>query len=325
MRHLFVMDPLDRIHVAGDSTYVTMREACDRGRDVYACTPDQLFVEEGRARGRVTPVQVIASAPYFRPRDLEICDLGAFDVVWMRKDPPFDMNYVFTTWLLDLVPEHTLVVNDPLGLKRFNEKLWAMQWTEFHPRSLLARDAAQIRAFVEALPGKAVLKPWSGNGGRGVLVTEKGDRNLGSMIELLTNEGREYLIAQEYVAGIVRGDKRVLLFEGEPVAAILRVPSERDHRGNIHVGARVEACEITPREREICEALGPELRRHGLVFVGIDVIDGRLTEINVTSPTGLQEANRLYGLKLEADLLDRVERLAANRRITRRAESSTSA
>ena len=308
MRHLFVMDPLDRINVVGDSTYVTMREACGRGQEVYYCTPGDLYVECGEVCGRVTAVQVTADAPYFQVLASESRALAAFDVVWMRKDPPFDMAYVLTTWLLDLIPSGTLVVNHPLGLKRFNEKLWAMTWQNFHPKSLLARDAVQIRAFVEALPGKAVLKPWSGNGGRGVVVTEKNDRNLGSLIELLTNEGRDYLIAQEYVPGIVRGDKRIILFDGNPVAAVLRVPSDRDHRGNIHVGARVEACELTARDLEICAALGPALREHGLLFVGIDVIDGFLTEINVTSPTGLQEANRLYGLHLEGDLLDLVER-----------------
>jgi glutathione synthase len=232
----------------------------------------------------------------------------------MRKDPPFDMTYVFTTYLLDMVSRRTLVVNDPLALKQFNEKLWAMRFPAFHPKTLLSRDPAQIRAFVESLPGRAVLKPWDGNGGRGVLVTSGEDRNLGSMIDLLTREGRDYVISQQFIAGAQKGDKRILLFDGDPVGAMLRVPSPKDWRGNMHVGARVEACELDDRDVEICRQLGPELQRWGLTFVGIDVIDGQLTEINVTSPTGIQEINRLYGLRLEQDLVDRVERNLVRRR-----------
>jgi len=306
MRSLFVMDPLDRINVKGDSTYMVMRECSDRGLPVYYCTPKDLFVKDGVPKGVIVSVRVTAEAPCFHVETPEVLDLAGFDVIWMRKDPPYDMHYVFTTWLLDMVPSPTLVVNHPIGLKLFNEKLWAMRFQPFHPEVLLARDQAQIRAFVEQSDGKVVLKPWDGNGGRGVLVTEKGDRNLGSMVEILTSEGRDYVIAQKYIPGIMQGDKRILLFDGEPVAAILRVPSDKDHRGNMHVGATVQPTELSERDREICEALGPELRRWGQTFVGIDVIAGFLTEINVTSPTGIQEANRLYNLRLEADLVDRV-------------------
>lgn len=310
MRHLFVMDPLDAISVHGDSTFVTMRECTDRGRALACCSPDDLFVVDGVAWARCAPVTVHADAPHFRclvPGDEP---LSAFSVVWMRKDPPFDMAYILATYVLDLAPPGTLVVNDPLGLKRFNEKLFAMQFPQFHPHVLLSKDKVRIRKFIEDEPGKAVLKPWDGNGGRGVIVVEKGDKNLPALIELITANGRDFVLVQRHIPGIVKGDKRVLLFDGEPVACVMRVPSDQDHRGNIHVGARVEACELTPREREICSALGPVLREHGLLFVGIDVIDGYLTEINVTSPTGLQEANRLYGLKLEARLVDLVEAAA---------------
>ncbi len=307
MRHLFVMDPLDAINVQGDSTFVTMRECTDRGRPLAFCTPDDLFVVDGVAFARCTPLTVHADAPYFRCEAPGDEPLSAFAVVWMRKDPPFDMAYVLATYVLDLAPKTTLVVNDPIGLKCWNEKLFAMRFPEFHPHVLLSKDKVRLRQFIQDEPGKTVLKPWDGNGGRGVIVVENGDRNLPSLIELMTANGREFVLAQRYVPGITRGDKRILLFEGEPVACVLRVPSDTDHRGNIHVGARVEACELTAREREICSALGPKLRERGLVFVGIDVIDGFLTEINVTSPTGLQEANRLYGIKLEASLVDLVE------------------
>lgn len=314
MRSLFVMDPLDRINVRGDSTYVTMRECRDRGWPVWLCTPEKLTVLDGVARAHATAVHVTREAPYFHPTHEETIPLGEFDVVWMRKDPPFDMSYVFATYVLDFAPPSTLVVNDPKGLKLYNEKLFAMRYPEYHPASLLARAAPEIRAFVEASDGCVVLKPWDGNGGRGVVVTDKHDRNLGALIELLTANGTMHLIAQRYVPGIVRGDKRILLFDGEPVGAILRVPSAKDHRGNMHVGATVEPTEITARERELCAILGADLKREGMIFVGIDVIDGHLTEVNVTSPTGLQEANRLYGAKLEADLVDLVAAKAAERR-----------
>lgn len=316
MRLLFVMDPFDKINVGGDSTYVMMREATERGHEVWACTPDQLYALDGVARARAMRVSTHAEAPHFRPHGGADVALADLDVVFQRKDPPFDMSYIFTCYLLDLVPPPTVVLNRPASLVRLNEKLWAMRFAAFHPHTLLARDKEQIVAFVESLGGPAVLKPWDGNGGRGVVVTMAGDRNLRSLVELLTEEGRSYVIVQRYVPGIVRGDKRILLIDGEPVAAVLRVPGPKDHRGNIHVGATVEATALTEREQEICAALGPELRAHGIFFVGIDVIDGHLTEINITSPTGLQEANRLYGLRLEGLILDRLEARVAAARLT---------
>lgn len=323
MRLLFVMDPFDRINVEGDSTYAMMLEATARGHAVFACVPDALYVLDGRTRARVLAVETHAVAPHFRVTGQPEEDLASMDVVFQRKDPPFDMSYILACYLLDLIPPPTVVVNRPDSLVRFNEKLWAMRFTAFHPHTLLSRDKERVVAFVESLAGPAVLKPWDGNGGRGVVVTEKGDRNLRSLVELLTEEGRSYVIAQRYVPGIVRGDKRILLLDGEPVGAVLRVPGPHDHRGNIHVGASVEASPLTAREHEICAALGPDLRAHGLFFVGIDVIDGFLTEINVTSPTGIQEANRLYGVRLEQDLMDRLEAkvLAARAEFTRPAGS----
>ncbi|MEZ4321215.1 MAG: glutathione synthase [Myxococcota bacterium] len=306
MKHLFVMDPLDRIAVKGDSTYVTMRECTDRGHEVWMCTPDRLYSIVGQTWARATPTRTTVEAPHFHTGPDVDLSLASFDVVWMRKDPPFDMSYIFTTYLLDMA--HTTVVNAPAGLKLFNEKMWVQQrWPEMQPETLLSCDVQRIRAFVQAGEGRSVLKPWDGNGGRGVLVTEPGDANLSSMIELLTRDGRDYLIAQRYLPGVVKGDKRVLLFDGEVVGAMARVPNKSDHRANMHAGASVERCELTEREQALCADLGPELRRHGMLFVGIDLIDENLTEINVTSPTGIQEINRLYGRKLEADLVDCVE------------------
>lgn len=315
MRSLFVMDPLDRIQVKGDSTYVTMRACSDRGWPVFVCTPDRLYVENGRARARAVVVETTADAPFFHVGEGVDLDLGDVDVVWMRKDPPFDMTYVFTTYLLDMAPPETLIVNGAAGLKLFNEKLWVMaQWPELQPPTLLSNHPEQIRAFVDAQPDRTVLKPWDGNGGRGVLVTEMGDRNLASMIDLLSTEGRDYVIAQRYIPEVADGDKRILLFDGKPVGGMMRVPGAGDHRANMHVGATVQGCELDARDLEICAALGPLLRQWGQIFVGIDVIGGYLTEINVTSPTGIQEMNRLYDTQLENVLVDAVSaRLAEHR------------
>jgi glutathione synthase len=307
MRSLFVMDPLDRINVRGDSTYVTMRECTDRELPCAYCTPGDLYSRDGRAFARVRPVRTTREAPYFHvdaPADQE---LQSFDVVWMRKDPPFDMDYVFATYLLDQVAPPTIVVNASRGLKLFSEKMWVLErWPHLQPPTLISNDVGRLKEFVRSRSGRTVLKPWDGNGGRGVFVTDASDRNLGSIAETLSGEGRRYVIAQGYIPEVDLGDKRILLFDGEPVGAMLRVPKADDFRANMHAGGDVQACPLTERDREICAAIGPALRESGMLFVGIDVIGRYLTEINVTSPTGIQEIDRLYGLRLEADLVDRV-------------------
>ncbi len=304
MRFLFVMDPLARINVAGDSTYMLMRACSGRGFEVAWCTPDDLYVVQGQTHARVEEVVTTAAAPHFHVGARGDRSLGDFDVVWMRKDPPFDMAYIFATYLLEMVPPTTLVLNRPSSIRSFNEKIFAQHFHELGPETILTRDAERIVAFVEAQPGRAVIKTWDGNGGRGVVVTQKGDRNLRSLIELLTQEGKIAILAQAYVPGIVDGDKRVILVDGEVAGAILRVPGAKDHRGNMHAGATVQKCGLTDEDRRITDILGPRLRDEGLVFVGIDIIGGKLTEINVTSPTGIQEIDRLEGVALEAQVID---------------------
>lgn len=305
MKHLFVMDPLSALHVEGDSTYTLMRECTDRGFDVAMCTPPDMHATNDGVFALATPVRTSADAPYFHTEAPIERTLGDFDVVWMRKDPPFDMTYIFATYLLDMAPASTLVVNHPDGLKRFNEKMWVLRsWPHLHPKTLVSRDISALKAFSKELPDRMVLKPWDGNGGRGVVVTADQDPNLSSLCELLTREGTDYAIAQRYLPEVKNGDKRILLFDGEPVSAMLRVPGTSDHRANMHVGATVERCELSERDREICAAIGPALRDNGLVFTGIDVIGDHLTEINVTSPTGIRELNRLYDVCLEGQLVD---------------------
>lgn len=314
MRSLFVMDPLAKINVAGDSTYMLMKESTARGWDCAWCTPDDLYALGGKAYARAQAVRTTADAPNFHVGDVRDEALGAFDLVWMRKDPPFDMEYIFATYLLEMAPPTTVVLNRPSSIRSRNEKLFAAAFPALGPDTLISRDAKHILAFAKALPDRVVLKPWDGNGGRGVVVSKYGDRNLPALLELLTLDGKRSVIAQRYLPEIAEGDKRIVLVDGEPVGAMLRVPSADDHRGNMHVGATVRAATLSDGDRRICAALGPVLREEGLLFVGIDTIGGNLTEINVTSPTGIQEIDRLDGIRIEAMVIDRAaEKVVAAR------------
>lgn len=311
MKHLFVMDPLDRLNYAHDSTWMMMRACSQQGDTVSWCEPPALFAHQGRSHARTQQVVALPEAPYFERGAWAEAPLDDFDVVWMRKDPPFDMNYIFATYHLSLT--RALVINHPAGLRSRNEKLFAFGYADLTPETLITSDIRRILDFAEAQPDRVVLKPWDGNGGRGVLVTRKGDPNLRSMAEILTVEGTQAVIAQRYLPEIVDGDKRILLIEGEPVGAMLRVPTASDHRGNMHAGASVIRCELSDRDKEICARIGPTLREEGFVFVGIDVIGGFLTEINVTSPTGIQDINALEGIEIEQLLYQAVCRRLARR------------
>jgi glutathione synthase len=306
MKSLFVMDPIEGLDITGDSTFMVMKELTRRKQQVSYTTVGRLYARDGVGRAGVTTVRVVEKAPFFEVINSTDCALDDFDVVWMRKDPPFDMSYIQATYILDMA-QTAMVVNDPVGLKLFNEKIWAMRFPDLHPPTLFSSDVGKLRAFA-AEHGRIVLKPWDGNGGRGVLIAAKKDRNLNSMIDLLTNDGTQPIIAQPFIEGISNGDMRVLLFDGEPVGAMLRIPGESDYRGNMHVGASVVACELSERDQHICDVLRPELKKWGQLFVGIDIIDGFLTEINVTSPTGIVEINQLYGTSLESDLVNIVEK-----------------
>jgi glutathione synthase len=302
MRSIFVMDPLDSINIAGDSTYAMMRESSRRGWECWWCHPHMMWGVGGRAHARCQ--RVVTTAAGFERLEWAEQELSSFQLVWMRKDPPFDMTYIFSTYLLDLVGRDTLVLNAPSALRSRNEKLFAAAFADLTPPTLISADGSRILAFVAAQPERVVLKPWDGNGGRGVLVTRAGDPNLRSMIEVLSDEGRRYILAQRHLPEIAQGDKRIILIDGEPAGAVLRVPGSADHRGNLHVGATAHAATLTAREREICARIGPTLAAEGMLFVGIDVIGDWLTEINVTSPTGLHEINAFDGVVLEARLLD---------------------
>jgi glutathione synthase len=289
------MDPIAGISIAGDSTFRIALEAQARGHALFYYTPDRLIYRQGRVLARGWPLTLRREAGNFFDLGPEAeVDLGDFDVVWLRQDPPFDMGYITTTHLLDRIHPQTLVVNDPFWVRNCPEKLLVLDFPDLTPPTLIARDLAVIRDF-KAEHGDVILKPLYGNGGAGVFRLDPNDRNLASLHELFSSINREPMIVQKYVPAVVKGDKRIILVDGEPVGAINRVPALGETRSNMHVGGRPEPTQLTDREREICAAIGPTLREKGQIFVGIDVIGDWLTEINVTSPTGIQELERFDG------------------------------
>ena len=307
MKVAFQMDPIGPIDISADSTFRIALEAQARGHSLFYYTPDRLAFQEGRVTARGWPLEVRREDGnhYTLGAETEV-DLAEFDVVWLRQDPPFDMFYITTTHLLDRIHPGALVVNDPFWVRNYPEKLLVLQFPDLTPPTAIARDLQTIRAF-KARHGDIILKPLYGNGGAGVFRLPQDDRNLSSLHELFTGFTREPLIVQKYLPDVVHGDKRVILVDGEPVGAINRVPAEGETRSNMHVGGRPEKVALTPRDREICARIGPLLREKGQVFVGIDVIGNWLTEINVTSPTGLQELERFDGTNASALIWQAIE------------------
>jgi glutathione synthase len=295
MKVAFQMDPIAPIDIGADSTFRLALEAQERGHELFYYTPERLAYEDGRVTARGWPLTVrrVRGDHYSLGEETRV-DLRDFDVVWLRQDPPFDMFYITTTHLLQRLAPGTLVVNDPFWVRNYPEKLLILDFPDLMPPTAIARDIGTIREF-RARHGDVILKPLYGNGGAGVFHLPQSDRNLASLHEMFTGFSREPLIVQKYLADVSRGDKRVILVDGEPIGAINRVPAEGETRSNMHVGGRAEKVEMTARDREICDRIGPLLREKGQVFVGIDVIGDYLTEINVTSPTGLQELERFDG------------------------------
>ena len=304
----FQMDPVGAIDIDADSTFRLAIEAQARGHSLCYWTPDKLAYVEGRIVATGQDLEVRrergSHATLGGMREIALADL---DVVWLRQDPPFDMGYITNTHLLDRVHPNTLVVNDPTWVRGWPEKLMVLDFPELTPPTCVARDLATLRAFKDR-HGDVILKPLYGNGGAGVFRLTPEDRNLNSLHETFAAINREPLIMQKFLPAVRHGDKRVILVDGEPVGAINRVPAEGETRSNMHVGGRPEKVGLTERDREICAAIGPRLREAGQVFVGIDVIGDWLTEINVTSPTGLQELERFDGTNAAALIWEAIER-----------------
>ncbi|WP_418595109.1 glutathione synthase [Ponticoccus sp. (in: a-proteobacteria)] len=307
MKIAFQMDPIAGVDINADSTFRLAEEAQARGHQLFYYGPDQLAYEEGRitARGHWMTVQRVAAQPAVLGERVQV-DLSEMDVIWLRQDPPFDMHYITTTHLLDRLKDDVLVVNDPFWVRNSPEKLLVLNFPDLTPPTAIARDLETIRAF-KARHGDIILKPLYGNGGAGVFRLDENDRNLSSLYELFTGFSREPLIVQKYLPAVTKGDKRVILVDGEAVGAINRVPAAGEVRSNMHVGGRPEKIALTDRDREICARIGPVLREKGQVFVGIDVIGDWLTEINVTSPTGIQEMERFDGTNVAGKIWQAIE------------------
>ncbi|MDG1378070.1 MAG: glutathione synthase [Yoonia sp.] len=301
------MDPIGPININADSTFRIAEEAQARGHSLFYYTPDKLAYQEGKvtARGWPLTVQRVQGNHFTLGEEQEV-DLSTFDVVWMRQDPPFDMGYITTTHILDMIHPKTLVVNDPFWVRNYPEKLLVLNFPDLTPPTMVARDLETLKSF-RAKHGDVILKPLYGNGGAGVFKLTKDDGNLASLHELFAGINREPLIMQKFLPDVSKGDKRVILVDGEPVGAINRVPAAGETRSNMHVGGRPEKVALTDRDREICAAIGPLLREKGQIFVGIDVIGNWLTEINVTSPTGIQELERFDGTNVAAKIWEAIE------------------
>jgi glutathione synthase len=310
-----VMDPVDKINIDKDTTFVLMLEAQRRGHELYFMELDDLFIRGGTPDGRYRRLELARATPHYRLGESRTGSLEEFDSVWMRKDPPFDLKYFFATHLLSLVDQSKcFVMNDPKGLREANEKLYALRFPEQIPQTLVTSDMARLRAFMSELGGEMIIKPLDGCGGSGVFYLNQQDRNTNSILEAATDTGRRLVMGQRYLPEIRQGDKRIIVLNGELLGAVLRVPLESETRGNIHVGGQCVTTEVTERDREICAALAPLLRADGLYFVGLDVIGSYLTEVNVTSPTGIQEVNALNQVCLERNVVDFVEQQAEKRR-----------
>jgi glutathione synthase len=314
MKFAFIIDPIHQLDPGHDTSVALMEAAQILGHEVWITHANHLAVIGGKAYASLTGVMLspvtleegkwVAIPAWYELGERQFLPLEDMDAVFMRKDPPVDTPYLYATYLLDYInPEKTLVLNTPMGLRAANEKMYALQFQDAIPETIVAQNKQTIRAFVEKR-GQAILKPLGGKAGEGILYLEAGDRNLNSLVELSTQQGQVPVMVQQFLPEAKEGDKRIILLDGEPIGAVNRIPTGNEFRGNMAVGGRVAQAQITDREREICTQLAPILRRDGLIFVGIDVIGGYLTEINVTSPTGVREIDRLDGVQLGQTAID---------------------
>src|SRR6201986_4968789 len=302
------MDPIEKIDIGGDSTFALALEGQSRGHTLLYYGPRDLTFRDGVVSAVVRPLQVRATkGDHFTLGEAERLDLAKTDVVLMRQDPPFDMAYITATHILERIHPETLVVNDPAHVRNAPEKLFVTEFKDFMPPTLITTDRAEIASFRDEHKD-IILKPLYGNGGAGVFRVKQDDENFGSLMEMFTFFYREPMIVQRYLPDVRKGDKRIILVDGEFAGAIHRVPAAGEARSNMHVGGRPEATELTSREKAICAAIGPELKKRGFIFTGIDVIGDYMTEINVTSPTGIHEVRRFGGADIAAVVWDAIEK-----------------
>jgi len=313
MRFVYVMDPMTGVLPDKDTSFAFQRAAQNRGHAALHCGLADLRVDGENVIARVRPTRVSEKNPFFSHDAAIDVDLSDVDAIFIRKDPPFDAAYLYATLMLELLRGKTVILNDPRGLRDANEKLYTLHFSKHMPKTLVSAQQDRILSFIDEVGGTAVIKPLDGAGGSMVLKLKKGDSNVRAIIEILTKNGRELAMTQEYLPAVKQGDKRVILLDGEILGAILRVPRSDDLRSNIHVGGSVEPCEVTPAERAIVADIAPRLKADGLVFVGLDMIGERLTEVNVTSPTGIQELGRHVARDVAEDVIAWVEKAVESR------------
>ena len=309
------MDPLERVDINHDTTFVFMLEAGRRGHRVIYLRPQELSCRGNVPAGLWRDVEVRREAGnHFSIKSEERKPLSDLDVLFLRVDPPFTMDYVFDTYFAELAEGSTFVINSPRGIRDCSEKFFAMHFPELIPPSLITQNARDIRSFIEEMGGEAIIKPVDSFGGEGVFYLTTADKNLSSILEMSLQHETRRVVVQKFIPEVTEGDKRLLLLNGEYIGGIRRLPPPGETRSNLHIGGTAAGLELSARDKEICAAIGPTLREYGLYFVGLDVIGDYLTEVNVTSPTCVQEANKLSGVELERQVLDFVEEQAAARR-----------
>ena len=311
MKILSVMDPLERLQLAQDTTIGFMNSAARRGAEIHICTPEMLYTEGAQTWAHVQKVTIPRDdhVDTHEEIDVALCD---YDCVWMRKDPPVDQGYLHTTYLLDFA--NTWVINPPAQLRAYNEKLYALRFIDITPETRVSARPDQVMRWLQESDEPLIVKPLDGYGGLGVCLLDRDDRNSRVTLELLTQQGQNRVVVQRYLPEARRGDHRVLIINGEVVGSILRTPQEDDHRGNIHVGGRVTHMPLNTEERALCDQVARQLHRDGIFFAGLDLIGGKLTEINITSPTGIRELKTLTGVDAGELLIDAIERRLLERR-----------
>jgi glutathione synthase len=314
MKLTFIIDPIAKLDPTHDSSVAMMEAACELGHEVWITQAEKLSVVDGKACGYLQPVQItpvslvggkwVAPERWYEVGETEFLPLESMNAVFMRTDPPVNVPYLYNTYILDYIdPSKTLVVNNPGGLRAANEKMFALQFSEWMTDTIVSRDKAVIGQFLDE-HGTAVLKPLGGKAGEGILFLERGDRNFNSLIEVSTHQGKFPVMIQKFLPAAKDGDKRIILLDGKPLGAVNRIPTGSEFRGNMAVGGRADRVDITDREDEMCAAIAPKLLAQGLYFVGIDAIGGYLTEVNVTSPTGIREIDRFNGVRLGARVIE---------------------
>ena len=316
MRFVYVMDPMDRVLPDKDTTFAFLRAAQARGHESLHCELRDLYVKNGDVFARVRQLTVSNAPPHAVFGTTQEVRLADVEAVFIRKDPPFDTPYLYTTLMLERARGRTVIMNDPRGLRDANEKLYALHFAQHMPRTMVTANEEQVFAFVKEVGGRGVIKPLHGAGGSGVMMLLPGDKNARAIVQTVTEDGTKLAMVQEYLPAVENGDRRVLLLDGEVLGAINRIPRGDDFRSNIHVGGSVEAYQLTKEERAMVADIAPRLKQDGLIFVGLDVIGGKLTEVNVTSPTGIQQLSQHENRDVAEDVIKWVERAANDYRPT---------